>query len=382
MSKQLPRINEGQIASAVQNNQLDISIDSFLLRIDMDEVTWISPLMTRLKITYIDTETGEEYDPKIFKSTSEKYEEKGISTHYSIKKERLNFGTNRTDYKKYLFVLVNAKILMEEYSCGITMKNVDKVYEFLNTRGIVNFTYKGFIEGTVRDVDFKTDVRDVDDIKTALKGLKKICKSHDKTNLENRAKHQALYLSESRQKATKEKPFSKFYNKQMELLNHSQEFTRNFLNHSDFKDVLRFETTIKNKNHLAKFGLKNTLFDVLNAPYEIYEEIIHQALKAHLKLDEEIEETIEELKPTAKCLIEFIKLKMAINSTDSESAINEVLNTMDFKDSDQKSKFKKKLFKLWKVYENAVENMDFEIKKVVDEILEKLRVKVENVESI
>ena len=82
-------------------------------------------------------------------------EYKGYSTRWQIRDLKLEKGRSR----KFITVLLNSKILEENYFEGLTIKNHKNVYQKLISMEVAFFEYDSFINAECTDIDFRKDIK-------------------------------------------------------------------------------------------------------------------------------------------------------------------------------------------------------------------------------
>ena len=265
------------------NTNNPTELDSLKIRIPYRNVEIIDPKLEGTQINYI-VETDEIM--KEFKNNSLKFKTDGISTRFAIEVMPTN---NKGSKKKYLTILINSKLLTKPYLEGITKNNIDVIYKHLMAYNVVRFDLQTLLEGFVTDADFKTDVRcTMEEVQELKKFFIINSKQSNKLGVGyqpfNDKTNQGIQFSNRETKAYKTNPFIKMYHKELELKYHSTEFYKKHIKGQDVKDLVRFETTIKNNSHLKALGItSNTLSHLLNLDDKVKKNILSMSINAHLE---------------------------------------------------------------------------------------------------
>lgn len=271
------------------------SIDSLRIRIPIQEVEILKPIeFDRFEL--VDKVTNEttafdrfELKDKITNETTDikkdsvRLYESGISLY--IKKELLRLNSMQGEF---MVILINSKQLKERYFEGITKETVSLIYDYIISKEIIRFSYESFINAYCIDVDFKKDIKFKTDFITVTKTLYNNVKPENKkiTRPINQKGNQGLEFSKRNITSNQQNPYIKLYNKEIELVNNSDKFNREFLkpHHRHLKRLCRIEYTIKNKKHFEQFGIKDTrLKNLLELSDSKKIEMCQSHLKKHLE---------------------------------------------------------------------------------------------------
>jgi len=258
-----------------------ISIDSLKVRIAIEKVTVLDEAIFGSKMI-VDSMTGHvesEYDQKRFRH---KYD--GITTSFGIESQ----VTSNQKVKEFLVVLFNSKLLHENYFDGIQEKNIKKVYDRIMSLGKVEFSFDAFMDGEATDVDYKWDTEN-DNFEKSLKMLHRHAKLSKKIgigcNVFSGRLNKGIEFGK-RETASPSTPFLKFYHKGLELINSSTMFYRKYIKglNMNVNNLVRCETTIKNKKHYRRHGIEDTrLRSIVSLGQEVLQGIASAAIKAHLE---------------------------------------------------------------------------------------------------
>lgn len=265
------------------NNTLYVpSIDSFKWRIELDKVDVLNRnLLDHIISSKVNSVTGEVIEETPIQSNSLKVQFKEYHIHFAVNKI---FGA------EYLVVLINSKLLESDYMQGMTMRNIEHVYNKIKSCKVFDISFERFLsEGKVSDIDIKKDVEITkNDFKDVIRHLDK------NTKAQKRRHHGANpFLTDSnlgiewntRERGTYAHPFLKFYHKGIEATcSKNKDFFAEFIDVNELKDVVRIETTIKTFRELQKHGFtNNTLLDLLKANEDSLNSIISHSVTSNLE---------------------------------------------------------------------------------------------------
>ena len=192
---------------------------------------------------------------------------KGYSTRWQIRDLKLEKGRSR----KFITVLLNSKILEENYFEGLSIKNHKNVYQKLISMEVAFFEYDSFINAECTDIDFRKDIKTTmlrDSIPMLVSSARA---SHLSGTGVRSFKKKKIWvfngLIEREQRL--KNPYLKIYHKTIELDNNSIEFKKEYLIDLDISNIVRVEFTLKDKKHLKKYDIKSQKFiDLLKLSQE------------------------------------------------------------------------------------------------------------------
>ena len=255
------------------------SIDSLKVRIPLSRVKVLDESIREL-VLKVSERTGEvleaETNTKVWK------DERGIKTTISIEQRATQFDTI-----PYLVVLINAKQLGERYFEGITTSNVVHLHSYLMSLEIAQFSLKELLKSECTDIDIKKDFEaDELDMKEAFQVMQHNAtpsKDYDKgSKLFWKKDNKGLQFNKRQSTKFESAPFLKVYSKTLDLKGKSNIFALAYLDTIPL-DLWRMEYTIKNKKHLSKFDIGNSLADLLSLSQEQMSTIANKSLKAVLE---------------------------------------------------------------------------------------------------
>ena len=308
-----------------------IAVDSLKIRLPIDPVEILSPNLVG-KWYLVHEHTGE-IDPKVYKDNSLTFIENGITTRFAIERQQTRDGLT----SEFVTILVNSKELKEDYFQGITAETIESVHRSLLNHKVISISFEDFYNlAEVTDVDIKKDGKVPEDVyQKCINQCRTISKPSKNKNkgyrFFNKRNNKGIEWSDRRTTAFKSNPYLKIYHKETELNHNSNEFASKYLKNTDYMNLVRVETTIKNAKHFRELGVNsNRLRDVLELPQEKLQEIMDKALKSHL--EPRIREIKENNKLTPTELIYYGSIMLcASNGVSYESYKTNVLNLIENK---------------------------------------------------
>ena len=339
------------------------SIDSLKVRIPLRKVKILDESINEI-IARVSERTGEVLESK--ENTKASRDEKGIKTTFSIEQRATKFDTI-----PYLIILVNAKQLGSKYFEGITTHNLIELHKYLMSLNIAQFSLKELLKSECTDIDIKKDFEAQDErMKEVFKAMK-----DNATPSEDYDKGCKLFwqkdnkgLQFNKRVSTKHltAPFIKIYSKTLDLQTKSNVFAMAHLDKCP-KNLWRLEYTIKNKSHLYRFDIGNTLSELFDVTQEQFEAINQASLKAVLEHQvRELVKDISEIPP--KDLLLVNSLIWHLDSGAYWSIIK--ANLLGSLKGNNKSKKTKYLEGLYKDYIRPIEG--YSKHKNVDTILKQI----------
>jgi hypothetical protein len=333
------------------------SIDSFKWRLELDSVEIINRnLLDHIINQKTNTTTGEIIEEIPIQSNSLKVH----FDHYHI-----HFAINKIFGVEYLVVLINSKLLEHDYLHGITMKNIEPIYNKIMSCNVFRCSFEQFLSGYVSDTDIKKDVTlSEKDLKGVIKHLDAASKAH------KRSKYGANPFTEkdnlgiewnTRKGASFTHPFLKVYHKGVES-KHSKnrEFFEHYIGLDTITDRTRIEVTIKSFREAQKHGFKdNTLLTLLKATTDDLNAIIEHSVTSNL------EPRLKKVERKDKTALNNSELIMYLYLTEliKEKGIsfnNALLHVIEHQECKvQRSRLKTSLTK---VYEEQIQGQKYEVK--------------------
>ena len=323
-----------------------IEIDSLKLRIPFDLVEVLDSRIND-KYVSINCSSGEMDGEPIVRNWLVK-EFKGYSTRWQIRDLKLEKGRSR----KFITVLLNSKILEENYFEGLTINNHKNVYQKLISMEVAFFEYDSFINAECTDIDFRKDIKTTmfrDSIPMLVSSARASHLSGTGVRAFKKKDNLGVQWSD-RKGATLKNPYLKIYHKTIELDNNSIEFKKNYLTDLDISNITRVEFTLKDKKHLLKYEVKSQKFiDLLKLSQEKKTSILSKIVNIHL-MPRFIkpEKPIKKITPSDMMLYNSLYLlsnKMYLNKY---RAVESLLTNI--KNKTAKSRAKKKLEHIYDTY--------------------------------
>ena len=262
------------------------------------------------------------------------------------------FSGSRT---RLFVILMSAKAAGKDYFNGINLDSILYVLETLKRQKIIilnDYTPETLNKITVKDVDICTNqIINAEQIKPLLVDLKHLLKVKTSQDLARGFKltdsKKAQMLQVNRRAAsTPQKPFFKIYNKTKEIAYKNENLFVEFpeiiheqitaaaadyekikyrthfknINFSDVPElhILRYEFTLRNEQHLLKYGIKHNLIDFLETTQTTYFNAFKDIFLLMFNYDTEIKnmEIDNNLTPTDLIILEFIKIETEFAGTD------------------------------------------------------------------
>lgn len=288
------------------------SLDSFKIRFPVSSVSLLNGMLSG-DYMLVSQKTGEVIDEDYFKKTSYMKSYNGVKTYYRLEKQITSDGS----VERYLTVLLTSKILEHEYFRGITKNTVDRTYNNMMRQGIVGMSKGSFMCGELTDTDIKTDIVTNRSVLSIVNGLYDSAiphkEAHKGVSIYRKKTNLGIQFSLRKTNCFKTSPYLKFYEKNRELTYKSAEFRASYLREMSLpNELMRIETTVKNKKHFKLLGQELTnLNSVLQNLPEVSENAFRFAFNAHLKeynfSDLPTEETgRKDLAPMDKVLREYL----------------------------------------------------------------------------
>lgn len=277
-------IANGSYESNSEVNVSKRSIDSLKVRIPLEKVKLINPLLIG-DYSLIQNSTGEVLSDDDFKQNAPCFNHNGIKTYYKIEKQ----VTKKQTVDEFCTVLLSSKVLGSRYFEGIQNSTLFDVYESLQNQNFVNFSLNDFVEGEITDIDVKYDFvpneQATDFVTTLYNGAKLVKKAVHGCSVYKKDDNCGIQFALRKTDCFKKAPYLKFYEKIRELNFKSTIFNESYLKGKVQlpPELMRCETTIKNKKHLALLGADgNTLGYTLDNINLISENAFRYAFRQHI----------------------------------------------------------------------------------------------------
>jgi hypothetical protein len=353
-----------------------------LIKIDSLKITFPRGL-----VQIVDNKLGEEYqrvyvhsgelEKRKNKDTGEMEDFVNLQKHvvddtYGIK-SRIALGSwvMGNNINEVVFIQVNAKMLRDRYSEGITKDNWKMVYDHIINQQVIYIDERAWLQGMVSDIDF---CYDFEASQSELIQSNKMLYSMVLPQLQkfvdvpfSRQTNVGIQFNR-REKATPAKPFAKIYHKGTELQFNSVEFYEKFLKDQDFSNVARLEVNLKNSKHKKHHNLIHikSFEDLLNMKAKEKEKVLFDALPRYVTGITK-ENISKDLTPNDQYLVWLFNQLMRHGY--GKSAFVAGLDI--FEDKQQRHRMRKKLNKL---FDEIHDQKTLTENTRIDEIFKQLRI--------
>ena len=341
-----------------QKSLLIPSIDSFKWKIELDKVDILNRnLLDHIISIKTNSATGEVLEEKPIQANSLQIQFNNYNIHFAINKM---FGV------EYLIVLINSKLLEENYLSGISQRNIESIYNQLMECKVFECSYPLFLDGIVSDIDIKKDL----EVDTTAE-FDSFTKQLELATLPNRKSKQGCNRFQqksnkgiewnSRASSSYSKPFLKIYHKGVESMNSkNHEFFNTYLDLATISKRIRIECTMKSKEEMIKHKIKgNRLRDLMSADVSTLNDVLIHSLTTNLvkRTPPTRTKTKNQMSPQDLALFILLTNMIKEQQYDFETTLNYILGYYDNKDS--KSRMKKKLTE---IYESQIQGQIYEVK--------------------
>jgi len=298
------------------------SVDSLQIRVPLVSVDDYSHDLT--ENTYLVSETGEVLEER---TTNRVHLTKDKALSFQVKNVRHSGRENIPCVQ----IMATSKLLGERYFEGINKANFQIIQNAIQRSGLINIRPDILLtQGLVTDVDIKADAYlppHVDFVEYT-KQLERDCRTSAKIGegckrYNNQDQGQGIQFG-TRKTATVSRPFFKVYNKCLELLTNSSEFTReNITGNHDLLGLVRTEVTVKNREAFKRvLGTSdNTLGNLLSFSPTTLNQALTHAGNAHLsKVTKYCSRTTQGLSGNSLTIYNFMR-----NCLESGMSLSDVL---------------------------------------------------------
>jgi hypothetical protein len=249
-------------------------VDSCRLSIPLNKCTILNQeLLDHFTDLRINESTGEQTALKKFKGVpyTQKFDD-GTSVKIWIEPQISYNKTTKERYtENYITLLVNSKHLKGEYFKGITKDTLPQLHAYMMSLNVFKCAFKDFSNARYADVDICFDFQcDEYNFKILKENIIKSALNPIYFHTTNQSDNSGIWTPtkrDPRKQATPTKPFIKFYSKEKDFLFNSTTFANTYFREIEFKDLVRFECTIKNTAHKKRLGLDKipTFSSLLNS---------------------------------------------------------------------------------------------------------------------
>jgi hypothetical protein len=342
------------------DNLTKCSVDSLKIRIPLALLDSYDKSIVRV-LQEVDEDTGE--IERKFKKTAKTYSFDNSGKVISITENldgksiapfKLTANLFKVNSIDSLILLVNSKQVGYGYFSGITLSTIRAVYEISISANILRCSFATFMQANCTDTDFKKDFPCIiDEYKQMIRGLNTMgLQSVVRGHGANKMKNDLGIEFNTRLTATIAKPFVKVYHKEIELQENSFDFADRYLSDINYKDIIRIESTVKDKKHFMSLlpELKDTSLDsILNLNTSQKDIILADSFNRNLQ-PRTHNRVYENKELNSKDLLDLQILNTLINISGFtiETALNQILRTQICKVA--KYRFKKRLTTLYNDY--------------------------------
>ena len=132
-------------------------LDSCRVFIEVDKCKIVDP---QFKAPYVKAFIGEDnsviYSDEVEFKTQEVRSDRGISSKFQI--TSLSFG-GLGQSKEYYVCIINSKQLEEGYLEGVRLSNIERLYNYLISLKVLDFSLETLLNSYITDIDIALDVR-------------------------------------------------------------------------------------------------------------------------------------------------------------------------------------------------------------------------------
>lgn len=265
----------------------------------IDSLTLLIPYQEEEKYSIIISSTFTEKYSKKYDDTGEIESSEHFYTNY-IKTENKEFKTFlkykcierlfNGESKKFIQIMLTAKLLKDEYFEGLNFSNIDQVYNYIIEDRVIRINREDFLNSYITDIDlcrdFKANIDDFKKLKAYMVEL--VIPTKESVLYSKRIDSKDVFGIQynERHKATPSKPFAKLYFKSKELTEKSREFYCANLQEFEeevFEGIARLEVTIKAYKHKERLGIEDvkTLNDLLSISQSQLETIFNSIIQEY-----------------------------------------------------------------------------------------------------
>jgi hypothetical protein len=287
-----------------------LKVDSCKLSIPLDKCSILNQnLLDHFTDISTNLNTGEQTELKTYKGKpyTQSFED-GTSVKIWIEPQiTFNKETKNRFTENYITLLVNSKHLKKLYFDGITKKTLSPLHAYMMTLGVFKCSLSSFKNARYSDVDICFDfVCNETNFGILKENILASCINPLYFHTSNTSENSGIWTpsrKDPRKQATPKKPFIKFYNKEFDFSFNSTKFAKSYFKESEYKDIVRFECTIKNTAHKRRLGVDKipTFWAFLNSDLQ---SLSQQIFKEYFEKPKFVKDT--NLKPMDKVVIDMI----------------------------------------------------------------------------
>jgi len=356
------------------------SIDSLKLRFELNNLDFYDERLSE-NLTVIDSDGNIDSE---YKRKSKNYLKDNPDKNYSIYASiSENVRVSKDKFTDCLTVLINSKQTGSNYFKGINKQTIKVIYKLLIDNKVFACSFDTFLNGIPTDIDIKKDYEmEMDEYKEMISVCELMTKpssNRDKgcTTFKTATNYGIAWSVRTTSKY-KTSPYTKVYHKGIEFSipksnGGSKEFKDCYLPNTNTSNVIRIETTIKNKSHLFKLDLgfkKYNLNELLNLKQVDLDFILSTAVNAHLSPRNKSMsfKPKQSMSPSNRIYLNSLLTLTADHNYSIDRATNTLLNGIESKVS--KSRRKSVLTEL---YTDHIKGTNYEAKSTkIDSIFDSL----------
>ena len=351
---------------------------------DKINIISVDSLKLRIPLTLVDIRDKSIYDHyiELNASTGEmstEFPKTKFKEYYLSKTSKVKVGiekriTAQGKADDCLIIYLNSKSIKQRYFEAIHMDIIESIYGNIMALNVFHVDYETFLRSDCTDIDFKLDEvmtqlewsEVINQFKLATIPSKQSDKGYTAFKPTKNQPYQNGLQYNKRATATMSKPFLKLYWKGGELLSNSKDYRDEHL--LDFTDeellqIVRIETTVKNKKHANKLGIQDvTLLGLLSLTEETKVNVFRQIFTKYL--DKPKRQTVidklskkDKLKPSDQIYYVAIVSLMDHTKSTSNEVIESLIQTVECKVSKSRQKMH-----LNSIYENFIKGNDVDIR--------------------
>ena len=262
------------------------------------------------------------------------------------------------DDKQVIKIGFSSKVLKQDYFQGINKSNIDAIYDFIISEGVITLDKETFLNALVVDTDICYDVLLKDaNVFDAIKHAKTLSIPYKETrsNAFTQKTNVGIEWNERHKvgEAYKTKQYLKYYAKSLELKHNSTQFYDTYIKNNVemqkyLKDskLLRVETTLKNNAHWNTYGATvRTLNDLLTLDLTKHLEVFKRPINHYMSGNKFIE-TRTNLTPSEREKLLLIDMTIKHYDLTQAEAIEYLANLMEPTIKQNRNRYKKKLTSL------------------------------------
>ena len=289
-------------------------VDSGKISIQLSKCEIIHEMLNdMMNVTYTSISTGEVYDEEKISGKPFTLENKKDGTYARVWVEpQMNYVNGKAVSEMFVSILINSKHLHKNYFKGITKNTLFDLYTYIMSLNLFKCSYNDFQYSRFNDVDICFDfIATKVNFEVLKRNIKLSVKDEKKWHTKTSKSNTGLYATSARAPRTHanpSNPYIKIYDKELDLEVRSKNFADTYLKEIDYRDLIRYECTIKSRKHLKRLGLENvkTFWELLDCDLSV---VCGQMFREYFHKPKIIK--VGNIKPMEKVIIDFINLCIA-----------------------------------------------------------------------